>query len=119
MRDKVSNIINVIHPYLSEGAWVFDDPEIDVYNQPVICGIPGILHKVARGNKKFTLILSKSPFPEHTAILIKLTDEAPGWYKFKGTNIKGWLCNAYLKYFSEFPNEIYIKIDHYNDPLAN
>jgi hypothetical protein len=119
MRDKINNIINVIHPYLSEGAWVFDDPEVDIYGQPVICGIPGIIHKVAKGNKKFTLIISTSPFPEYTAILKKLKDESPGWYKFDGSNIKGWLCPAYLKYFADFPDNIYIKIDRYNDPLSN
>jgi hypothetical protein len=39
----------------------------------------------------------------------KLDDDAGGsWYALGGTDKKGWLCPATLKYFDAFPAEIHI-----------
>ena len=111
--------MNTLYPYLSDGSWIFDDPKMDIHNQPLICGIPGIINKVMKGAKRFTVHISKSPFADYNTVLIKLKDADEGWYRFKDSDIKGWLCPAFLKYFSEYPDEIYLKFDNYVDPLVN
>jgi hypothetical protein len=119
MNNKIHNEINILHPYQMDGAWIFDDPEIDIHGQPIICGIPGVINKVMKGATRFTVHISQAPFQNYNTVLVKLKDSDEGWYKFINTDIKGWLCPAFLKYFPDYPDEIYLRIEHYSDPLSN
>ena len=107
---RTANNKIIIKPYRSQGAWVFDDPEVEIFSQPLICGIPGVINKMTNGMEKFTLLFSHTHFPDYTAVMLRMPDADEGWYVFKDTNIKGWIPPAYLKYFSGYPEEIYIKL---------
>ena len=51
-----------------------------------------------------------TPFPGYTAKLEWRREEPGGnWYYSPRFGLKGWLCPALLKYFTEAPTEIYVK----------
>jgi hypothetical protein len=116
--NKTSNAMKVIHPYLSDGVWMFDDPAVGLNQEPFVAGIPEIIDAVvedfADPNGGFNLFFSESEFPGHTLKLTRVKTEAGGaWYEatVKGMTSQGWLCPALLKYFEAAPQEIYVRAE--------
>ncbi len=107
----------VIAPYLDEtGTSVFDDAERELAREPFVSGIPEIIefalnqagHKSAR---RFKACFSDSAFLECTHELTRIYEEAGGhWYNLRGTELRGWLCPALLRYYSIAPENIFIRL---------
>lgn len=112
--DKTGNQINVIYPYRTKAGWSFDDEEVGLKGEPFVAGIPEIIDLLVGKDNNFVAYISHSPIPDGTCHLEKTSVEgfAPeGWYKMEGTEMVGWLCPATLKYFKDYPDHIYIKIE--------
>lgn len=118
--DKTGNQINVIYPYRTQGGWAFDDAEVGLHAEPFVLGIPEIIDSIVGRKNSFTAYISHSRIPRATGHLIKVEprelpeDEeggSEGWYKLEGTDMVGWLCPATLKYFKEYPEHIYFRIE--------
>jgi hypothetical protein len=112
----LENSIMIIHPYLFNGVWVFDDESTGLVREPFVSGIPEMINKLVYNIKNakdgFNLHFSSNKFPDYN---VKLTNtgklEAGGtWYSWDKENMTGWLCPALLKYFKEPPEYIYAKV---------
>lgn len=115
--DKTGNQINILYPYRTKSGWSFDDEEVGLEGEPFIAGIPEIIDSIVGEKDSFTVQISHSPIPFPTGILSKVPTPhkdgslPDGWYKFDGTDMVGWLCPALLKYFKDYPDKIYFKIE--------
>jgi hypothetical protein len=124
--DKTGNQINVIYPYKTKGGgWSFDDEEVGLHGEPFVAGIPEIINSIVGKRRKFTAYISHSPIPEYTGHLRKMrgsefkklvwarskSEVISGWYILEETGMAGWLCPATLKYFKDYPDDIYFKIE--------
>ena len=115
MKNKTGNQVNVIHPYKTGyGYWAFDDPEVELQGEPFIGSVNDMLDRLTNDGTKCTVLFSKDKIPDFDACLEKVQSPdgspEPGWYKWVSINLSGWLCPALLKYFKEYPDRIYVKI---------
>jgi hypothetical protein len=109
------NEINVISPYKHNGMWVFDDPRVDLLQEPFVAGadtwIDRVVADIPDADRGFILIFSGSVFPGHQYRLDWRRGEDGGnWYYSSALDIEGWLCPALFRYFSEAPTHIYVQI---------
>lgn len=115
----MNNSIMIIHPYWKHSNWVFDDKDTGLIAEAFVSGmteiIEALLNKAGFTNDeaidKFTAIFSATPFPEYTGVLTHIESDEYGvgnWYQYE--DMKGWLCPALFKYFSEAPKQIYVKV---------
>lgn len=121
--DKTGNQINTIYPYRTQyGGWAFDDAEVGLFREPFVLGIPAIIDSIVGDRDNFTAYISHSKIPKATGHLVKVKepeglpktegeDTSDGWYQLKGTDMIGWLCPATLKYFKDYPENIYFRIE--------
>jgi hypothetical protein len=121
------NCLNVIHPYLLNNIWVFDDPNRELKQEALIAGMPEMLAYICAIEQipldQLSLIFSAIPFPGWKYQLVKLDRSGDlsyeddgkiisitgNWYNLKGTDLEGWLCPALLKYFDNAPLHIYVQ----------
>ncbi len=110
MIGKVSvNAIKVIHPYLHNGTWVFDDESVGLVKEPFVCGIPEMIDGIVGKCREFTMLFSDKKFPSATHSIEWVRAEDGGnWYHLGDK--QGWLCPALFKYFEVAPAEIFIAI---------
>lgn len=119
IKKDMNNSIMIIHPYWKYATWVFDDEATGLVAEPFVSGIPKIidelLNKAGIGTNEaeggFTATFSATPFPEYTGVLNHIESDEHGvgnWYQYE--DMKGWLCPALFKYFSEAPKQIYVKV---------
>ena len=106
------NTIFAIHPYKTEGVWVFDDARVGLAQEPFVSGADEIIERSVVGldhpEDGFTLLFSANPFPGHQVTLEWRRSEMGGnWYYHARADIEGWLCPALLKYFDPAPQRIY------------
>ena len=117
----MNNAMLVIHPYLDQGIWVFDDPVYSLVREPFVGGMTEILNEVSReqvgGADHMTIVFSAYKFPGHQYVLEKdERDDDPTdvgtWYRVAVANqlMRGWLCPALNLYFPESPNIIYVQV---------
>jgi len=109
------NAVFSIRPYRWQNMWVFDDERVGLVKEPFVMGIPEIINKAVANLRNpgagFTVLFSKTGVPSPNVVLIKLHSESGGiWYEQKGTGMKGWLCPALFKYYTEAPEKLFIKI---------
>jgi hypothetical protein len=109
------NAINVIAPYKYHGIWVFDDPRVDLAQEPFVSGADTMIDRVVAdipdAIRGFTLLFSSSPFPGHQYRLDwRRSDDRGNWYYSEQLEIEGWLCPALLRYFSEAPQHLYVQV---------
>jgi hypothetical protein len=106
----------VIHPYRSQGTWVFDDLGVGLVREPFVAGIPQMIDKLVQdipgAEKGFRLLFSATPFPGYMTRLVWQREEAGGnWYFSEDYGSEGWLCPALFKYFKTAPREIYVRAE--------
>jgi len=111
-KDKTKNVVNVIYPYRSNyGVWAFDDPEVGLQGEPFVGDINTMIDMYAQGKKEVIIYISSEPIEGQTLQLNRL-EEDEGNYQLEGTDVVGWLCPATLKYFPNYPKNIYARIEN-------
>jgi hypothetical protein len=110
------NSLLVIFPYKYQDTWVFDDARVGLFQEPFIAGIDTMIDKavakIPNAKQGFRAIFSASPFPGSQFKLEWRRAESGGnWYYSEEFKMEGWLCPALLKYFSDAPAEIYVKVE--------
>ncbi|MDR2239017.1 MAG: hypothetical protein LBE33_01060 [Zoogloeaceae bacterium] len=108
------NAITAIHPYKTEGLWVFDDPSVELRQEPFISGadiiIDRMVAQIPNAEKGFTLLFSSEPFPGYQhEFEWQRPDLSGNWYYSAALEAEGWLCPALLKYFSVPPKKLYVQ----------
>lgn len=106
------NSIIAIHPYMTQGMWVFDDANVGLTEEPFISGADTIIERMVESipNAKdgFTLLFSSAAFPGFQLELEWVRADLSGnWYRSNALELEGWLCPALLKYFDSPPAKIY------------
>jgi hypothetical protein len=109
------NAINVISPYRHLGMWVFDDPRVDLTQEPFVAGADTMIDRavvdIPNAERGFRLIFSASPFPGHQFRLEWRRCEGGGnWYYAPQFDLEGWLCPALFKYFDAAPKELFVEV---------
>jgi hypothetical protein len=109
------NSISVIHPYKSQGVWVFDDPSAGLVQEAFVAGADVILDRIAEtvsaGTSGLTLVFSAQPFPGAQYEFQWRREESGGnWYYSPTFEQEGWLCPALFKYFDRAPERIYLQV---------
>ena len=112
----MSNAILAIFPYKTWSTWVFDDPAVELQQEPFVAGVPEIIDLLVTGipdaEKGFKLLFSASPFPGYQAELTWLREEYGGnWYQWEAKGMEGWLCPAMFHYFKETPPTLYCQAE--------
>lgn len=111
--DKTKNQVNVIFPYRTKyGIWCFDDEEVGLQGEPFVGSINPFIDSLVGGDKDCTAYISHSPIDNHTVKLTKVDNN--GNYLLGDTSIIGWLCPATFKYFTGYPDNIYVRIEKTN-----
>ena len=108
------NSILAIHPYKSDGVWVFDDESVGLLREPFLAGADVIIDRrvadFADADEGFTLFFSDCSFPGHNARFEWLREEDGGnWYFDAENDLEGWLCPALFKYFEQAPQTLFIQ----------
>ena len=106
------NAIIALHPYKTEGLWVFDDPKVGLVQEPFVSGADDIIEQMVGGLVRpedgFTLLFSANPFPGHqTTFEWRRSEMGGNWYYNAQLGMEGWLCPALFKYFDAAPQRIY------------
>lgn len=114
------NAISALYPYKHEGLWVFDDPQVELRQEPFIAGIDKMIDRLVEeipgAEDGFRLLFSPTPFPGSAAKLEWRREETGGnWYWSPQFEIEGWLCPALFKYFDEAPPELYVRAEAKED----
>ena len=114
----MANQINVIAPYWLDSVqtWVFDDPRVDLCQEPFVCGADTFLtHLVSTlpdAKRGFRLLFSAAPFPGYQSKLVwNRGDSGGNWYQAEDPPMEGWLCPALFRYFDTAPRELYVKAE--------
>ena len=95
------------------GLWVFDDDRVGLVKEPFIKGADEIIdalvakHDIPDPDNGFLLMFSYREFDGAEECLTRGEPEDGGcWYRWG--EMKGWLCPALYKYFSEAPEQIWL-----------
>lgn len=122
----MQNAMYVIQIYRHAGTWCFTDTERGLIHEPFVLGIPKFIDKnieineLGSLNQDYKVIFSERCFPTyHGFLTIQEHEQGGAWYQMSipedwgqtGESSLGWLCPATLKFFSEFPKEIYFKLE--------
>jgi len=81
----MSNAILAIFPYKTSSTWVFDDPAVELRQEPFVSGMPEMIDLLVTG--------------------------IPNWYQWEAKGMEGWLCPAMFHYFRETPADLYCKAE--------
>ena len=109
------NSILVIHPYKSEGMWVFDDPQVGLVREPFVAGADTIIDRMVEGIPNaadgVTILFSAAQFPGSQHEFAWRREEMGGnWYFSPRFGMEGWLCPALFKYFESAPERIFAQV---------
>lgn len=109
------NSLAVIHPYKVDGIWVFDDPRVDLIQEPFVSGadvlIDRMVDHIPGAERGVSLIFSASRFPGCEHEFRWNREEAGGnWYYSPEYDAEGWLCPALFKYFAAAPERLYVQV---------
>jgi hypothetical protein len=114
----MANQIMAIAPYWLErlGTWVFDDPMVDLSQEPFVSGVPEIIDFLVRdildARSGFRLLFSAAPFPGYQKRLVWQREEFGGnWYAGDDPPMEGWLYPALFRYFDEAPRGLFVKAE--------
>lgn len=122
----MKNALYVIEIYRHAGTWCFTDTERDLVHEPFVLGIPEFIdqniktHNLGSLDSNYRVIFSEDSFPAYQGLLAFQEREHGGaWYQMLVPKNKvktdekeqGWLCPATLKFFADFPESIYFKLE--------
>jgi hypothetical protein len=108
----MKNSIFVIHPYIWNGTWVFDDEDKGLVKEPFVMNADIFLSLISEGDE-CTVIFSDKDFPGSQYDIERINEEenySGTWYYSKLFNMKLWLCGALNLFFSTSPENIYLQI---------
>lgn len=118
------NSMITIEIYRHAGTWCFTDEARGLLHEPFVLGIPKMIDKLIeniedqKNKTTYAITFSERQFPTCSTRLTKLEEEHGGaWYELNSesnTTERGWLCPATLKFFSNFPDEIYFTLNAMN-----
>jgi hypothetical protein len=96
-------------------VWVFDDPRVDLVQEPFVAGADAILDRmtadIPNAESGVTVYFSSGPFPGSQHEFQWRREESGGnWYYSPKYNLEGWLCPALFKYFDEAPQRLYVQV---------
>lgn len=113
----MANAMLCIEIYKLHGIWCFSDEKRELVDEPFILGMTELITAALKHtnlyefNKKYRILFSGYDFPFNNGYLNKLGEERGGaWYEWNEN--KGWLCPATLKFFEQFPEKIYFKLEN-------
>jgi hypothetical protein len=117
-----NNNILELYPYQTRGCWVFDDSAAGLKEEAFVLGMSEIItrvvehHRVPDASRGFRMIFSHEPFEGAHARIDKIpggSQEQGNWYEGEicGLSMRGWLCPALYLYFSQAPNQIYMRAE--------
>jgi hypothetical protein len=127
MKPTNNNRVTIIHPYVYNGQWVFDDESRGLDKEAFVSGADSImdmLYLAAHGSEaafipegaQFSLCFSDTLFKGHQYQFnwvedngMELYDDLWTLYTEATSDISGWLCPALLTYFPEPPKKIYVE----------
>ena len=106
------NAIVAIHPYRTQGMWVFDDERAGLREEPFVSGADTIIDRMVAdipgAEHGFTLLFSAQPFPGYQLECDWTRADLSGnWYRAEAIGMEGWLCPALLKYFETPPPKLF------------
>jgi hypothetical protein len=109
------NSLFVIHPYKTEGVWVFDDAKVGLEQEPFVSGADTMLDEmtsdIPAAEQGVTAIFSAAAFPGCQYRFEWRREEHGGnWYYNEQFDHEGWLCPALLKYFDTAPEQLFVQI---------
>ena len=111
------NSLMVIQPYKTApgAAWVFDDPRVELEQEPFVCGMGEIIDAavahIPNAEDGFTAIFSPAPFPGVSLTMERQETEHGGtWYKDQDGR-RGWLCPALFLYLPVAPEFLYVAVE--------
>ena len=109
------NSINVIKPYRYLDMWVFDDPRVGLWAEPLVGGTDTLIDQVTAEIRNaelgFIMMFSAIPFPGYQFKLSWSREERTGnVYYAQELDAEGWLCPALMCYFDQAPPEIYVQV---------
>jgi hypothetical protein len=112
----MSNAMLCIEIYKFNGTWCFTDKDRELLHEPFVLGIPEIINKALEDqnmyedNKNYRILFAAREFPACHGVLMRQNEEMGGaWYSCNAQT--GWLCPATLKFFDDFPESIYFKLE--------
>jgi len=112
----MANAMLCIEIYRFNGTWCFTDAERNLLHEPFVLGIPEIIdraleeQKLTEEGKNYRILFAAQEFPSSHGALTRQNEEFGGsWYSWNEQ--EGWLCPATLKFFCEFPDTIYFKLE--------
>jgi len=109
----LNNSIYVIHPYIKDGIWMYDDDKMDIKEEPFVLGADDFLTLIAEGKDKVSLMFSKKEMPFEDVITLKrLAGYGDGYYYKSSLNSPIlWLCGVTKLYFGgKHPEIIYVHV---------
>tara|TARA_B100001094_G_C18085079_1_gene747310 strand:- start:414 stop:1079 length:666 start_codon:yes stop_codon:yes gene_type:complete len=116
---KNQNSIRVIHPYLYQGQWVFDDESKGLDKEALVGGTDTIMDILCQSigvspSEGLTVLFSDKPFHGSAHEFRWIRSEDGGNVYFGGVadvlEVEGWLCPSLLEYFDQPPAIIYVAV---------
>ena len=119
-----TNSIYTLDAYRDNGMWVFDDDAVGLVKEPFVAGADIVFDHMAERHldgtrDRVSVAFSTTPIPDYdVSATITGADGYNGHY-YKVTKFVGdddmvgfpfWLCPALLLYYTNAPQDIYIKI---------
>ncbi len=112
------NTISLIAPYKWNETWVFDDERVGLIREAFVAGADTMLDEITRyipnAEHGFRLTFSAVKFPGFMVTLEWLREDPDvggNWYRWRGTDLEGWLCPALFHYFEAAPSEIFVRAE--------
>jgi hypothetical protein len=105
-----------IQPYWNNATWVFDDPAVDLVQEPFVKGAPVIIDELVSGiinaRAGVRLVFSDSPFVGfQRSLTLKREEDGGAWYGLDHSPLEGWLCPMLFRYFSHAPIKLYVRAE--------
>ena len=107
-------MIYCVKAYRENGVWFFDDDSKEISREPFVGGMSEIIDyilqkKIIRGGHRgIKLEFSDKSF-ENAEKLQKIHDSPYNWSRYEHEDREGMLCPVTLRYFPEFPQELFIR----------
>lgn len=123
---QIMNAMLTITIYKHDGLWCFTDDSRDLLHEPFVLGMSEVItHVITKFNlgsdeNYFRIVFSAEKFPQYQGQLYYQYAEYDGaWYRLNTVldnepsedDMCGWLCPATLKFFKDFPKNIYFMVE--------